>query len=1192
MIEIFFGRDRTRLTDLFFYICESMKNIYYKLLSFVLIFTGTLLPKSAFTQCIQLTDGNGNLSGAPYWISCSGSNYDLHLVANISFTSYTVNWGDGTLTQTGGAYVAGDSISHTYSAAIDTFIVTLQTSTGCQINGVVVMETPVTAVAQMSGNSSGTICSGQSISFENQSTGVSPTTHFQWDFGDGTIQNFNFNNSGQTISHSYNANNLSCNTVAILTAYNYCNLNNPTTSTVSGINVYRTDPITITADANVKCGNGATFNLSNSGTPNCINAGNNFQRKQRWNFHNYWGLGKDSLTAWTSWPPATGAIIQFPGTGSFLVTLIDSNLCGRDSISKTLTISTPPVAGLNPSNDSVCVNIPIFISNTSATGFTYQWNFGDNSTFTSFPFGNVSNTYTVSGTYTVKVAAIVNGGDASCRDTATTQIIVVPKPNSSFTLSPPNSCNGVPISVTNNSTGGSVWTWKLNGTTISNAQTPTSLQQPNGTYTLSLLSQNSLGCAHTSQQTFSVQPSPVAGFSVTAQNCENGPSSFTDQSASSFTIINRKWDFGDNSPISILQNPIHIYTSAGTFTATLIVETAICSDTISVPVVVNPTPVAAFNISTAAGCQPLSVTFTSLSAGATIFNWNLGNNVTSISNNTSTVYTNTTTSTVSYTPKLIVENSFGCKDTAVSSVTVFSKPNASFNSANILGCSPLTSNFTNTSSVFNTATWDFGDGSPIVTSSNANHTFVNTATSVNNYTVSLVISNISNCTDTAKQLVQVIPMPVFTLSASKDSACSPATINFSSSTGGTSYQWNFGDGSPGTGQTTSHTYNVSNSNQNFVVELRVENGFGCKDTLTDTVSVFISPTAAFTASPLSQIFPNSTVTLNNTTSSSSSLNFIWDYGDTQGTNVAQPGSHTYTTFGTYTISLIASSGFCTDTFKQTVAIIPPIPVASFSGNYIGCDPLTATFINNSQNGSSYIWNFGDGNDSTTTSNANMVYTYNTPGVYSVKLKVSGPGGADSLKLNNNVTVHPSPTANFTANPLEVNIPQSEITFTNTSTGANTYFWNFGDGDTSTTKNPKHTYTEPNNYQVTLIAINNFGCIDTFALPGTIKVSATGNIEVPNAFTPSTFGPSSDGIYNPSALNNDIFHPVLSGIKTYQLRIYNRWGDLIFETTDQKVGWDGYYRGKICQQEIYIWKIDAVTQDDIEIKKAGDLLLLR
>jgi gliding motility-associated-like protein len=1169
-----------------------MKKIYVSKFIFLFSVAVYLLPLHFFSQCIQLQNSNGAFTGAPYWISCTGSSYDLHLVANTNISSYTINWGDGSAVQTGNSYIAGDSISHNYAAATDSFIVNLVTNTGCQITGVVVMETPVTSVAQMSGISTGTICSGQSISFDNLSSSVSPTTHFTWDFGDGTTQSFGFSNAGQTISHTYNANNLSCNTVAILTASNYCNQNNPSTSIVSGINVYKKDPVVITADANIKCGNGATFTFSNSGTPNCINAGNTFQRKQRWNYHNYWGLGKDSITAWLSWPPAVDGTITFPSTGTYIVTLIDSNLCGRDSISKTVTVITPPVAGLSPSNDSVCVNIPIFIANTSSTGYTYRWNFGDNSTYTTFPFGNVSNTYTLSGSYTVKVAAIVSGGDASCRDTASTQIIVVNKPNSSFSLSPPNSCDGVPLSITNNSTGASTWNWKLNGTTFSTSQTPANIQQSNGSYTVSLVATNSLGCTHTSQQTFVVQPSPIANFSVTSQNCENGSAGFTDLSTSTFAISNRIWDFGDNSPISNATNPNHTYTSAGTFTATLIVQTAFCSDTLQIPVLVNPSPVAAFNLSTAAGCQPLNVSFTNLSSGATIFNWDLGNSNTPNTANASTTYINNSNSTISFSPKLIVENTFGCKDTSTSSVTVFVKPNASFNSQNISGCSPVNSTFTNTSTVSNSIIWDFGDGSPTVGTTNANHTYTNTGTTSLNFTVSLIITNVSNCSDTAQQTVQVLPLPLYTLTSSTDSACSPATINFSANSGGSTYDWDFGDGNSLTGQTVSHTYPVNSTNQNYQVELIINNTFGCKDTLFDTVSVFVSPVASFVASPLSQVFPSATITLNNTTPNSTAFSFTWDFGDGQTFQNAQPGSHTYSTYGVYTVSLTASSGFCTDTFTQTVTIIPPVPVASFTGNYVGCDPLTATFTNNSQYGNLFTWKFGDGTDSSVTSNAPMIHIYDSPGTYSVKLIVSGPGGIDSIMLNNNIKVNPTPVASFNATPLDVNIPESEVTFTNTSVGGINYIWNFGDGDTSHAKNPKHKYEEPGDFQVSLIASNSFGCKDTFKLATLIRVSATGSIEVPNAFTPNPMTPSADGVFNPASLQNDIFHPVLVGIKKYQMRIYNRWGEMVFETTDQKVGWDGYYKGKICQQEVYIWKIDATTMDDIEMKKAGDVFLLR
>ena len=101
----------------------------------------------------------------------------------------------------------------------------------------------------------------------------------------------------------------------------------------------------------------------------------------------------------------------------------------------------------------------------------------------------------------------------------------------------------------------------------------------------------------------------------------------------------------------------------------------------------------------------------------------------------------------------------------------------------------------------------------------------------------------------------------------------------------------------------------------------------------------------------------------------------------------------------------------------------------------------------------------------------------------------------------------------------------------------------------------------------------------------------GELVFPNAFTPNDLGPS-DGSYEPDQLNNDIFFPIQKGVQEYKLQIFNRWGELIFQSEDVNIGWDGYYRGELCKQDVYVWKVRALFSDGEEIEKAGDVTLLR
>jgi gliding motility-associated-like protein len=116
-------------------------------------------------------------------------------------------------------------------------------------------------------------------------------------------------------------------------------------------------------------------------------------------------------------------------------------------------------------------------------------------------------------------------------------------------------------------------------------------------------------------------------------------------------------------------------------------------------------------------------------------------------------------------------------------------------------------------------------------------------------------------------------------------------------------------------------------------------------------------------------------------------------------------------------------------------------------------------------------------------------------------------------------------------------------------------------------------------------------VDTFNLPSKIIAQLESGIEVPNAFSPNPNG-GNGGVYDPTDMNNDIFHPVIKGVDKYELNIFSRWGELLFVSKDINIGWDGYYKGNLCTQDVYIWKITATTIDDKKINKTGDLLLLR
>jgi gliding motility-associated-like protein len=235
----------------------------------------------------------------------------------------------------------------------------------------------------------------------------------------------------------------------------------------------------------------------------------------------------------------------------------------------------------------------------------------------------------------------------------------------------------------------------------------------------------------------------------------------------------------------------------------------------------------------------------------------------------------------------------------------------------------------------------------------------------------------------------------------------------------------------------------------------------------------------------------------------------------------------------------------------------------------------------------WLWNFGDGNTST---DKDPNHTYLNPGTYNVSLTATSNEGCDNTFADNTgtVVVHSDPVASFGLSAYTVYIPTESVYCTNTSTGAVSYIWDFGDSTgTSVDVNPSHLYDHSGTYTITLIAINQFGCRDTFRREIIVK----SEVVFPNSFTPNPTNPG-DGSYDSNSINNDVFFPFTEGIEEFKLMIFNKWGELIFKSEDLKIGWNGYYRDQLCQQGAYVWKVEATFEDGEKYVKVGSVTLLR
>lgn len=412
--------------------------------------------------------------------------------------------------------------------------------------------------------------------------------------------------------------------------------------------------------------------------------------------------------------------------------------------------------------------------------------------------------------------------------------------------------------------------------------------------------------------------------------------------------------------------------------------------------------------------------------------------------------------------------------------------------------------------------------------------------------------------------------------------CPGQTVQFTnSSTNATSYEWDFGDGSPISTQTSpSHIYNsgVGTFNVRFVAI----NPSACKtrDTAYLTIKVdtnYIKPN--FTLTQLDTCYPYRADVLNTSKYSKTpaSTQFTWDFGDGNTSNSVNPPTHQYAAAGTYTITLLMrDTTACNspDSTQKTASFNGLTVDANFDVSDI-CDQSTVNIQNNSSQATTYLWDLGNGK---TSANPAPSIKYDSAGSYKIVLIAYNPASCNKTDtISKTVNVRPTPDANFSHSPIvpETNKP---ISFTNKSTGADSYKWNFGDGMGSEDVNPVHMFKKTGTYLACLIASNKFGCYDTICRNVDADV-------FPLADLPTAFSPNDDGV-------NDILYVRGAGIEKMNLVIYNRFGERIFESNDVSVGWDGKYKGRLQPMEAYAFVLNVTFVDNTTYYKTGNVTLLR
>jgi PKD repeat protein len=508
-------------------------------------------------------------------------------------------------------------------------------------------------------------------------------------------------------------------------------------------------------------------------------------------------------------------------------------------------------------------------------------------------------------------------------------------------------------------------------------------------------------------------------------------------------------------------------------------------------------PTANFTSVPTSGCLPLTVQFTSTSsANTTAYNWSFpgGNPATSTVANPSVVYAAAGT----YNVSLIVSNPTGSDTlTKTNLITVGTVPGASFTSAS----NGLTVNFTNNTTNATTYSWNFGDGGNS-TATNPSHTYTADGT----YTVVLTATNTCG-TSTSTKTVTVLTGPTASFTSNVTSGCAALTVQFTStsSSNSTNFNWEFPGGSPAT-STEQNPLVVYNTPGVYSVTLTVSNGAGnATSTQNNYINVSNTPSANFNAT-----VAGSVASFNNTSANAQS--YAWNFGDGTSATEANP-THIYLTDGTYTVELTATNSCGSSTFTQIVTVVTPPTAAFTTSGTIGCAPFTVEFTNTSSaNANTFNWDFPNGNPSSSTEQ-NPKTVWNQPGVYTVSLTVTNAAGSSTTSTNITVGAQPSPSFTYS-------LAGTTVTLTNASSNANSYTWDFGDGQVSNATNPTHTYANPGDYVITLNASNGCGTvsfIQNVSIAGAPPVAAFTAGEA-NGCVPFTVTFSDQSAGNPTAWN--------------------------------------------------------------------------
>lgn len=817
-----------------------------------------------------------------------------------------------------------------------------------------------------------------------------------------------------------------------------------------------------------------------------------------------------------------------------------------------------------------CAPFPVNFQNTGDSAQQYRWYFGDGD---SSYLENPIHIFALPDTYKVMFVAI-DSMTCNLVDTNYLQVIVLPEAGTkTFTDS---LCAGDSILLVPQSaaTGSYAWHDGSSNTTLYAQQGP-------GPFYVDI---NVAGCIFRDSFDIFWQTLPTSNFTASGPLCIGGDPSTVQFTGSAGPAATYHWDLDGGNPAPINgPGPFSVrWNAQNTYTLSLVMEEGGCfSDTTFQQVLVGPGPSSAFQAIPQELCEDEdfgNFLYGGNAPNTAIFTWDFAG---------AKVESGTGPG-----PYRVQWSDHGLKDVClqvewegcVSPITcepilVYKRPDAVFAHDSV--CLGEKTAFLSTSipggGLIDRLRWQFGDNFADV-GNDPSHQYNNAGA----YDVQLIITDVNGCSDTVISPIVVWPTPEADFNP--EELCMGNETQFINATKVDdpgqidSYTWNLDLGGFSNAQNPSFIFP---RNDRYDISLEVLTQHGCFDRVERQITIGAVPFSNFKSTIVcvgdETVFDNIS-TFNPYPDNDKITRTYWDFGDGGSSNETTP-EHKYREGGTFQITLISTSGGgCSDTVTQQVRVYAK-PTFRFLSDTSVC-PETSAILYARPDGNATVKWYKNSSLSDFIKEGN---SYFIPEVWwrdTLYVKAESTEGCKSDKGKIILDVYPKLNASIQLSSNLVEMPNSQVAFeVIANRDIKNYLWDFGDGIMSDSASPTHTYRNPNIYQVHVDLIDVYGC--PYDLAESLQVKKTANLFMPSAFTPNNDG------------RNDEYFASSINLVSLQLKIFNRWGQVVYETDDISFRWDGHdLKGTNVPEGVYVFHVQAVDVEGVKIEESGTITIIR